>query len=113
MNLSDARGHYEYHSGKVSEVCRQLGYAGIAVVWIFKVDGVNAVPQPLVLPTVMLVAALALDLLQYVYAAIAWGVLNRPVFRGGWIVKVKPGIRSSGRVAGRSWPQPRQVEYTQ
>ena len=39
--------------------------------------------------------------------------LNRPGFRGGCLVKVKPGFRSSRRVADSSLPQPRPVEYTQ
>ena len=39
--------------------------------------------------------------------------VNRPGFRGGCLVKVKPGFRSSGRVADSSLPQPRPEEYTQ
>ena len=39
--------------------------------------------------------------------------LNRPGFRGGQLVKVKPGFRCSRRVADSSLPQPRPVEYTQ
>ena len=39
--------------------------------------------------------------------------LNRPGIRGGCLVKVKPGIRSSRRVADSSLLQPRLVEYTQ
>ena len=39
--------------------------------------------------------------------------LNRPGFHGGCLVKVKPGFRSSRRVAGSSLPQLRPVEYTQ
>ncbi len=42
-----------------------------------------------------------------------YGDLNRPGFRGGCLVKVKPGIRSSRQVADSSFPQPRLVEYTQ
>lgn len=41
------------------------------------------------------------------------GELNRPGFRGGRLVKVKPGFRSSRQVAESSLPQPRPVEYTQ
>ena len=39
--------------------------------------------------------------------------VNRPGFRGGRLVKVKPGLRSSRRVADSSLLQPRPVEYTQ
>jgi len=40
-------------------------------------------------------------------------ILNRPGFRGGQLVKVKPGFRSFRRVADSSLPQPRPVEYIQ
>ena len=39
--------------------------------------------------------------------------LNRPGFRGGCLVKVKPGFWFSRRVAESNLPQPRPVEYTQ
>ena len=39
--------------------------------------------------------------------------MNRPGFRGGRLVKVNLLSLSSRRVADSSWPQPRQVEYTQ
>ncbi len=48
----------------------------------------------------------------YEFTSIEYKV-NRPGFRGGCLVKVKPGFRSSRRVAGSSLPQPRPVEYTQ
>jgi len=36
MKLAQARGHYEYFSGKASDISRQLGFAGIALIWVFK-----------------------------------------------------------------------------
>ena len=41
------------------------------------------------------------------------GMLNRPGFHGGCLVKRKPVFRSSRRAADSSLPQHRPVEYTQ
>ena len=49
--------------------------------------------------------------MKYTSRASLW--VNRPGFRGGCLVKVKPGFRSSRRVADSSLPQPGPVEYTQ
>lgn len=77
MKLSDARENYYYQSGKLGEIGRQLAFAGIAVIWIFKTEGFNNVPRELVLPALFFVAALAFDYFQYVYATIAWGLFHR------------------------------------
>jgi hypothetical protein len=65
---------YEF-SGKASEVSRQLSFAAIALIWLFKTDtptGQLAIPHDLILPGVLIVAALAADLLQYITAALIW-----------------------------------------
>lgn len=74
MTLKEARGAYDYFSGKLSDVVRQLSFAGIAVIWIFK-NGTSVVPfdERLVWPLRFLVSALACDLLHYAYSALAWG----------------------------------------
>ena len=38
MKLSDYRETYYEFSGKASDVTRQLAFAGIAIVWIFKIE---------------------------------------------------------------------------
>ncbi|HYH81295.1 MAG TPA: hypothetical protein VEX86_15935 [Longimicrobium sp.] len=79
ITLADARESYYTHSGKASDVLRQLAVAGIGVIWVFKADaqGVMAIPAPLLLPALLLVAGLFLDLLQYVLAALVWGSFAR------------------------------------
>jgi hypothetical protein len=80
MKLADARKAHEEYSGKASDICRQLAFAGLGIVWIFKTDvpnGVLQVPQLLVPATVALVVALCSDLLQYVWGATAWGYYHR------------------------------------
>ncbi len=75
MKLSDYRETYYEFSGKVSDISRQLAFAGIALVWLFKIDHdlYPKIPRELVLPTITLALTLAFDLLQYVSATIVWG----------------------------------------
>lgn len=79
MNLKDARENYYFHSGKTSELVRQLALAGIAVVWLFKYEvlGVPKIPAPLLVPLCLIVIGLAFDLLQYATATGIWGVFQR------------------------------------
>jgi hypothetical protein len=67
---------YEF-SGKVSDVARQLAFAAIAVIWLFKKDtpqGQLSIPHDLIFPGFLVLAALAADFLQYVVAAVTWHV---------------------------------------
>jgi hypothetical protein len=70
---------YEARSGAASTICRQLGFAGIALIWAFRVvDGENvAVPQVLLLPAALIVASLALDLFHYAVASAMWAIVGR------------------------------------
>jgi hypothetical protein len=85
MKLKDARDFYYFYSGKTSDLVRQLGLAGIAVVWLFKyeVDGVPKIPEALLPPLILIVLALAFDLLQYAVATSIWGIFQRSRERSG------------------------------
>jgi hypothetical protein len=74
-------------SGKASDIVRQLGFAGIALVWIFKTDqaGRFLVPSDLFLPATLIVVGLSLDLLQYILGTAAWGIYNSVKERSGTI----------------------------
>jgi len=63
MKLSEWRNEYLDTSAVVSKLTRQLAFAGIAIVWIFKVNenGVVRMPNQLVWPTNFLCATLLLD----------------------------------------------------
>ena len=79
MNLENLRKEYYAHTAKASNVSRQAAFAGIALVWIFKVDSSEGVSLPvdLVWPSFFLVLTLAFDLLQYTYTSFVWGVFHR------------------------------------
>ncbi len=77
--IHTSREHYKYFSESASTICRHLGFAGIALIWVFKVDGGGAqvVPAGLVLPAILIAGALTLDLLQYVFGALIWSYYAR------------------------------------
>lgn len=79
MKLKDAREAYYEYSKKASEVARSLAFAGIALIWVFKTDanGIPKVPDDLLLPTALLAASLAFDLLQGVAGSVIWGPFHR------------------------------------
>lgn len=84
MNLAGAREQYYSHSGKASDVARQLAFAGLGVIWIFKTsgaDGVARVPAGLVCPAALIAAALGCDCLHYASASLFWGVFQRSMER--------------------------------
>jgi hypothetical protein len=76
MTLDDAKGAYEGLSGKASDIIRQLGLAGIGLIWIFKVsDGASYVLAPQLLRGFFLIfLALTFDLLQYLVGTATWHI---------------------------------------
>ena len=78
MKLSEYQITYYEFSGKTSDITRQLTFAGLALVWIFKIkDGtLLVVPKELLLPTITLALTLTLDLLQYISATMVWGIFQ-------------------------------------
>ncbi len=79
MKIHEIRDAYYEASGKVSEITRQLAFAGIAVIWVLKVgreSGGVPFSVELVMPLYCFVSVLGMDLLQYLYKSIVWGGLN-------------------------------------
>jgi hypothetical protein len=76
MKLGDVQKEIDAYSKSASDGVRQLALAGIAVIWLFKTAKPEAAGIPfsdvLLNPLLGFVAALGLDLLQYVLSAIAW-----------------------------------------
>jgi hypothetical protein len=79
MNLEKAQEAYDYFTVKASDLVRQLGFAGIALIWIFKgtINGREVVPPDLVPAAKWIAVALSLDLLHYVFGALIWGAYHR------------------------------------
>jgi len=85
VKLNEVRKKYYDCTQKTSEIVRYLGLAGIGVIWMFRAQGAEkiALPPELIVPTTLLIAGLALDLLQYVSGSIIWGAYNRSLERLG------------------------------
>lgn len=79
MKISDYRADYYAFSSKTSEIARQLSFAGIALVWVFKPKDAEpiAIPPELLWPAGLFVLALALDLLHAAYGTFVWGAFSR------------------------------------
>jgi hypothetical protein len=79
MKLSDLRKDNDYYSGKASELARQLAFAGIAVIWVFKrgAEGQQGIPAELVRPALFFWAALGFDFAQYLAATFIWDRVYR------------------------------------
>jgi len=79
VKISEVKADYYEASSKVSDIVRQLSFAGIAVVWIFRVGdkagGMRYTPE-MVHPLGLFVISLGLDLFQYTYKTVALGALN-------------------------------------
>jgi hypothetical protein len=75
MKLSDYKQTYYDLSGTASTVNRQLAFAGIAFLWLFKIDkgGYYCLPYDLFMSAVLLIMGLGCDLLHYVVGSIIWG----------------------------------------
>jgi hypothetical protein len=75
MNLKDCRETFYEFSGKLSDNTRNLAFAGIAIVWIFKQEknSLFTIPNVLAISMLMFVLSLSFDLLQYIYQTIVWG----------------------------------------
>lgn len=79
MKIQDFRENYYYFSGEASKIVRNLGFAGIAVIWIFRNKSADeiSIPYDLIPIGLLILNGLILDFLQYVYAAAAWGIFCR------------------------------------
>ena len=92
MNITTVRNDYDYHSGKVSDITRQLNFAGIAIIWLFKIGEshhVFVLPNTLLYCLVLFVFSLSFDLLQYLYYSFVWSFLARLKERKGLDKKIE------------------------
>jgi hypothetical protein len=74
MTLDDARAAYEELSGKASDIMRQLGLAGIALIWLFRVETGKgpALDKRLLWAASLIFGAIIFDFLQYAVGATIW-----------------------------------------
>lgn len=77
--LNECEKEYQLMSGKASDVGRQLSFAGIAIVWMFKPgNNLNLVmPGNLLIPLFLFSLSLFFDLLHDICSAVVWGCFHR------------------------------------
>ena len=75
MKLREIRNDYERYSTKVSDINRQLIFAGIAIVWLFRVssnDGHTTFPIGLYPTLLFFILSFGADILQYTIQSLLW-----------------------------------------
>jgi hypothetical protein len=80
VKLKEARDNYDRRSSKLSDVVRQLNFAGLAVIWLFRTgDKTGGIPYSncLLWPLGLFICSATFDLLHYAYASAAWGIFHR------------------------------------
>lgn len=97
MKIQDYRDTFYTFSGKASDLNRQLGFAGIAIIWLFKKEPIGGltIPRELVLPSFLIVGSLVCDMVQYCLASIIWHWFYRS--------KEKIGIKEDKDLAHSVW----------
>ena len=85
MKLQDYREDFYTFSGKASDLNRQLAFAGIAIIWLFKKDNLAglSIPRELLWPGMLIVTSLALDMIHYVVASVIWRHFYRSKEKAG------------------------------
>ena len=79
MKIQKMLDSYEESSSRVSDLTRQLAFAGIAVIWVLRIgESSGGIPftSQVLFPLYLLVIGLGLDFAQYLYKTILWGSLN-------------------------------------
>lgn len=80
MKLGDIRDDYYTYSGKLSDISRNMCFAGIAVIWALRLGeaGSSGIPysDKLLTPLVYFALSLAMDFIQYAWSTAATGIVN-------------------------------------
>ena len=79
MKLKEYKEDSYAFSKSVSDLVKQFAFAGIALIWIFKLDKTDAhlIPKELLVPLLYMVITLAFTFLQYLLPSIIWTIFFR------------------------------------
>jgi hypothetical protein len=78
MKRSQVRTAYLDYSGRTSENVRQLSFAALGIIWVFRPSTANLTfSRTLLIAGTCAVSALVLDFLQSLYGTVAWGWFHR------------------------------------
>ncbi len=75
LKLSETRTAYEDASSKLSDINRQLCFAGFGIIWLYNMTDTGVeVPRELYLPGLLLVLSMVFDVFQYIYTTMSWAI---------------------------------------
>ncbi|HZW70555.1 MAG TPA: hypothetical protein VFF57_06740 [Hanamia sp.] len=79
MKLEEYRKSSREFSKSASDIIRQLALAGIAIIWVFKIEKPtdHLIPGELFKPLLFIVITLCIDFLQYFIPSIIWIIFYR------------------------------------
>lgn len=85
MKRSDVTEAYYYNSQTASTISRGLLLSGVGLVWLFRVtdNSENHVPGPFWPALAVFILGLAIDLTQYTWATIRWGLEDHRLHKAG------------------------------
>src|SRR5262245_27354381 len=97
MKLQDYRDTFYEFSGKASDLSRQLAFAAIAIIWLFKKDvgGQPTIAPQLSWSGIFVVLSLVCDMLQYCTGAAIWRYFYR--------TKEKARISENAEITASVW----------
>jgi len=84
MKIGSIKEDYYEATAKLSEIVRQFDFAGVAIIWLFRVGkdtGGITYSNILLIPLGFFVASLTSDLAQYTYKSVLLGALNTYYWR--------------------------------
>lgn len=99
MKLSEIRKDYEDLSGSLSKYNRQLAFAGIGIIWLFRTtdaNGSTSIAPEMLTPIFCLVISFAFDLLQYLWQSLWWYLY--------YLYKREQGSNEDEEVNEPEWP---------
>jgi hypothetical protein len=98
MKLEGIRTAYEELSGSASKLSRQLAFAGIGMIWIFRVSTgeETSLPAGLLWPSILLITSLGIDIIQYLLQSVIWYAY--------YYYKRSKGIKEDDEVDEPEWP---------
>lgn len=79
ISRDEAWSIYHDTTAKLSDICRTLNFAGVAIVWIFVERSSNqiTISDYLLFALLFLVSSLFFDILQYLYKSFLYSILAR------------------------------------
>ena len=97
MELKEYKNKGQEMTAKTSDICRQLGFAGIGIIWILKSDKIylDLTHTVLITPLIIITLSLFVDFLHYFIGGIIWLRFYRK--------KEKEGFLNDSDIKSKSW----------